>query len=34
VRVALTLAYPVLLFAVGFFPPGDVAALRARLARG
>ena len=33
VRVVLTLAYPALLFAGGLFPPGDVATLRARLAR-
>lgn len=30
-RVLLTLAYPLVLFWAGFFPPGDVAAVRSRL---
>lgn len=31
VRLGLTLAYPLVLFWAGFFPPGDVAAVRSRL---
>jgi O-antigen/teichoic acid export membrane protein len=30
VRIAITLAYPLLLYALGFFPPGDLAAARSR----
>jgi O-antigen/teichoic acid export membrane protein len=33
VRLALTAAYPLALFAVGFFPPADIEAFRARLRR-
>ena len=31
VRLAITAAYPLLLYALGFFPPGDLAAARSRL---
>ena len=31
VRLAITAAYPLLLYALGFFPPGDLAAMRRRL---
>ena len=30
-RAALTLAYPLVLVAVGFFPPDDLSAIRERL---
>jgi hypothetical protein len=33
VRAVLTLAYPVLLVALGFFPRSDLAAMRDRLLR-
>jgi O-antigen/teichoic acid export membrane protein len=33
IRVAITAAFPLLLFAFRFFPPGDLAALRTRLRR-
>jgi O-antigen/teichoic acid export membrane protein len=32
-RVGITAAYPLLLYALGFFPPGDLAAARRRLSR-
>jgi O-antigen/teichoic acid export membrane protein len=33
VRLAVTAGYPLLLYALGFFPPGDLAAARSRLRR-
>jgi O-antigen/teichoic acid export membrane protein len=33
IRVAITLAYPLVLYALRFFPPEDLAAVRARLRR-
>jgi hypothetical protein len=33
IRVAITVAFPLLLFALRFFPPGDLAAVRTRLRR-
>jgi O-antigen/teichoic acid export membrane protein len=34
VRLLIVLAYPVALWLAGFFPPGDIAAIRTRLRRG